>query len=293
VILVAGGSGTLGTCIVRRLVASGVAVRVLTRDPARAAHLAGERVHVVEGDVRDPAAVTRAVTGVDTVISAVHGFAGPGGVSPASVDRDGNAHLVDAAAAAGCAVVLVSVVGAAPDSPMELFRMKDAAERHVRASGAPFTIVRATAFLETWAMVITEMAGTSDKAIVFGSGRNPINFVAADDVAAAVALAATDPALRGVTLEVGGPDNLPFDALVAALGKSPRHVPVAMLRAMSWVLPTVNPELGRKVEAALLFESGEMAFDGAPLRAQYPGLPYTPVAAALARWSEARGQRAS
>ena len=40
VILVAGGTGRLGTLVVRRLAGTGLAVRVLTRDPARAQHLA-------------------------------------------------------------------------------------------------------------------------------------------------------------------------------------------------------------------------------------------------------------
>jgi len=37
-ILIAGGSGRLGTLLVRRLEARGLAVRVLTRDRRRAAH---------------------------------------------------------------------------------------------------------------------------------------------------------------------------------------------------------------------------------------------------------------
>jgi hypothetical protein len=60
------------------------------------------------------------VAGVRVVVSAIHGFAGPGRVTPASVDRDGNANLVAAAKAAGADVVLMSVVGAAPDHAMEL-----------------------------------------------------------------------------------------------------------------------------------------------------------------------------
>ena len=51
-ILVAGGTGRLGSELVRRLVAQRESVRVLTRDPARAAHLPG--VEVVVGDVRHP-----------------------------------------------------------------------------------------------------------------------------------------------------------------------------------------------------------------------------------------------
>ena len=74
-IVVAGGTGTLGTRLVPRLARAGHVVRVLTRDPARARHLAGLRVEVVRGDVRDPAQVAQAVRGAGMVISAVHGFA--------------------------------------------------------------------------------------------------------------------------------------------------------------------------------------------------------------------------
>jgi uncharacterized protein YbjT (DUF2867 family) len=65
------------------LAGAGLPVRVLTRDPARAQHLAGPGVEVVRGDVRDAASVGRALRGAGTVVSAVHGFAGPDGVFPA------------------------------------------------------------------------------------------------------------------------------------------------------------------------------------------------------------------
>ena len=99
-ILVAGGSGRLGTLIVRRLEARGLAVRVLTRDRGRTAHFEHSRVEVVEGDVRDGRTLGAAMAGVSTVVSAIHGFGDIGDVSPASVDRDGNRRLIDAAAAA-------------------------------------------------------------------------------------------------------------------------------------------------------------------------------------------------
>jgi uncharacterized protein YbjT (DUF2867 family) len=83
VIVIAGGTGVLGSRLVPLLTSAGFAVRVLTRDPARAVPLAGHGVEVTCADVRDVAAVDRALRGATTVVSAVHGFAGPGGVSPA------------------------------------------------------------------------------------------------------------------------------------------------------------------------------------------------------------------
>jgi uncharacterized protein YbjT (DUF2867 family) len=151
VILVAGGTGTLGARLVPRLAGAGLAVRVLTRDPDRARYLAGPGVDVVRGDVRDAASVGRALRGAGTVVSAVHGFAGGGGVSPASVDRAGNANLIHAAARAGAAFVLVSVVGASPGHPVGLFRAKHAAEVAVALWSGPTVLRRIPAIVATLA----------------------------------------------------------------------------------------------------------------------------------------------
>jgi uncharacterized protein YbjT (DUF2867 family) len=271
-ILVAGGTGRLGTLVVSHLAAGGRDVRVLTRDPTRAHHLPDGVAEIVNGDVRDRASIERALRGVTTVVSAVHGFAGPGRVSPASVDRDGNANLVDVATAAGADVVLMSVVGASVDSPMELFRAKHAAEQHLRESGTPWTIVRATAFVELWAEIMA-------KPIVFGRGNNPINFVSVGDVAAVVERAVVDAGLRGRVLEVGGPQSLTFNELAVLLqdvrGRSQktRHVPRALLRAMA--------PLARQARAAVTMDTTDMTFDASTARAGYADLPMTDLRTAL------------
>jgi uncharacterized protein YbjT (DUF2867 family) len=287
VIVVAGGTGTLGTRLVPRLADRGVAVRVLTRDPARARHLAGQGVEVVRGDVRDPRSVAMALDGAGTVISAVHGFAGPGGGSPATVDRAGNAHLIGAAARAGAALVLVSVVGAARAHPIGLFRAKHAAEETLRASGIPWTIVRATAFMETWAMVMGRPLRVTGRILVFGRGDNPINFVSATDVAALISRAATDPGLRGQVLEIGGPDNLTFNQVAAILQESAgrpatvRHIPRPALRAMALVTTAIKPALARQARAALAMDTLDMTFDSTRAPRAFAGLPNTDMPSAL------------
>jgi uncharacterized protein YbjT (DUF2867 family) len=283
-VLVAGGTGRLGALVVPALAARGLDVRVMTRDPDRAAHLAGARVEVVVADVCDPTSTAAAARGVDVVVSAVHGFAGPGGVSPASVDRDGNVNLIEAARAAGADVVLMSVVGAAPDSPLELFRMKHAAETAL-ASDVPATIVRATAFAELWIDLLRRTAGRSNRPLVFGRGQNPINFVSVRDVAALVERAVTDPSTRGETLEIGGPDNLTLDQfarMVAANrgdgAATPRHVPRAALHAMAAIVGRVRPELGRQARAALAMDCHDMSFDSGAVRTRFADLPCTSAA---------------
>jgi uncharacterized protein YbjT (DUF2867 family) len=275
-ILVAGGTGRLGTLVVTGLAGRSLEVRVLTREASRARHLGGAACDIVEGDVGDAASLERAVDGVTVVVSAVQGFAGPGRVSPTSVDRDGNANLVNAAASVGADVVLLSTVGAAEDHPMELFRAKHAAEVHLRASSVRWTIVRATAFIELWADIM-------QKPIVFGRGTNPVNFVSVCDVSEVVERAVVDPSLRGQVLEVGGPQNMTFNelamVLAAARGRAAkvRHVPRGLLRAMAPV--------SRRANAAIAMDTIDMVFDAEAARGGRADVPMTDVRTALQRMS--------
>ncbi|HEY2308553.1 MAG TPA: SDR family oxidoreductase [Streptosporangiaceae bacterium] len=297
-ILLAGGTGRLGTVLATRLIGHGLAVRVLTRDPARAGHLAALGVEVAAGDVRDRASLAPALDGAGVVVSAVHGFTGPGGVSPATVDYQGNINLIDAARATGAQLVLMSVAGAAADSPMELFRMKHAAEEHLRASGARWTIVRATAFFELWIDILGSTAARSGRPVVFGRGDNPINFVSVTDVAALVEHAVTDPAARGRLLEIGGPENLTFNqlatAIQAAAGRTSasRHVPPLVLRLMAQTAGRLKPELGRQARAALLMDRLRLGHDAGKARQTYPDIPLTPLAICLAPQAEKSRSRA-
>jgi uncharacterized protein YbjT (DUF2867 family) len=288
-ILVAGGTGTLGTRVVRVLTGRGEAVRVLARDPARTGQLP-EGVELLTGDLRDPATLAAAVAGCTTVISAVQGFVGPGRPSPESVDRDGNRALIRAAVAAGTEhLVLVSVLGAAPDHPMSLHRAKHAAEQALRASGLAWTIIRPGPFLETWVGIVGAKLDGNGQALVFGPGRNPISFVSAADVAAVVDLAVDDPSLRSQVLEVAGPDRLSFtqlaERLVAASGRPSRvrHLPLPVLRALSVLARPVAPALARQAQAAVVMNTSDMTADGAALRDRFPALASTTLDELLER----------
>src|SRR5262249_55809120 len=185
VILIAGGTGTLGTRLVERLRARQLPVRVLTRHPRHAQRLVGEHVEVAGGDLRDPLAVDRAMTGVRTVISAVQGgFGATGGATPKSVDQQGNSHLIAAARAHQVEhFILLSIIDAGPDHPLQLWRMKYLAEQELKASGLSWTIISPAAFME-WALAqYGDPLLRTGRTWIFGRGNMPINFVSADDVA--------------------------------------------------------------------------------------------------------------
>jgi uncharacterized protein YbjT (DUF2867 family) len=235
--LVAGGTGRLGSRVVDLLEGGGATVRTLSRH--------------VDGDLRD--ITDQALTGVSVVISCVTGFPSQ---SPADVDLAGNVALVDAAARHGASVVLVSVLGASPSSPMPLFRIKYAAEEHLRRSGAPWTIIRPDAFEETWVQILEQTAGRRRRPVVFGRGDNPIAWTPVDAVAAEVVRAALGQELRGLVIDVSGPDprtleQLARDVMVThGWQGEPRHVPRAALHLMA-LLPG---QPGRMATASLAMD---------------------------------------
>ena len=280
-ILVAGGTGRLGSRVANRLARRGLPVRVLSRGSTSTPPL-DAAIEVVTCDVRDARAVDEAVRRATTVVSAIQGFVGAGGVSPATVDRDGNAHLVAASERAGADVVLLSVLRAAPDDPMELSRMKYGAEQRVAASTCRWTVVRAEAFAQTWLEILEQTAGRSQRPLVFGDGVNPIAWVDVDDVAALVERAVVDPGLRGRALEIAGPEALGIEALARSVMAvhgwpgTPRRVPRAALQVLARTVGVVRPAVGRQVRAALAMDRMP-AVDCSPLRAEFPDLPCTAV----------------
>ena len=289
-ILVAGGTGTLGRSLIPILAGHGEPIRVLTRGRRPSPQLALPGIETAIGDVQDPETLQRAMAGVRTVVSAINGFGGDGALGVKAIDRDGNVNLIEAAEAAGIAhFVLVSIQQAAADHPMELFRMKAAAEQRLRASRLSWTMVRPTAYQETWLEIVGRPLVTTGSTRVFGRGQNPINFVSAGDVARIVDLAVTDPALRGTSVDVPGPENLTFDEFVDTLKLTTgatgtvNHVPLPMMRLMSLILRPIKPVLAGQIAAAVVMDTRDMTADSTERQRRFPQVPSTPLREVAAR----------
>lgn len=100
-ILVTGGTGLVGSYLLRYLVRDGQAVRALRR-PGSSTLLAGEadgQVEWVDGDLLDPGSLEDALEGVDTIIhaAALVSFSPNDRDALVRVNRDGTANLVNAA----------------------------------------------------------------------------------------------------------------------------------------------------------------------------------------------------
>jgi len=129
-------------------------------------------------------------------------------------------HLLAAEVAAGVRHhVALSIVGLerVPDSGY--FRAKLAQEALIKASPVPYSIVRATQFFE----FVKSIAAAATEGETVRVAPVLIQPIAADDVARAVGKVAVGEPLNG-TLEVAGPEELRFDALVQR-GLSARNDP--------------------------------------------------------------------
>jgi uncharacterized protein YbjT (DUF2867 family) len=136
-ILIVGGSGTLGSLVTTRLLAAGERVRVMSRNPQKAATLRAAGAEVVQGDLLDRQSIIDACAGADVVVAAAHSIFGRGRNASLHVDDAGHRQLIDIARTNGMRhVVYTSVYDHGPAyHAVPFFRIKRDVERHLEASG--------------------------------------------------------------------------------------------------------------------------------------------------------------
>ena len=145
--------------------------------------------------------------------------------------------------------------------------MKFLAEQQLKASRLAWTIIRPSPFMETWAGIVGAPLMKQGKMLVFGRGRNPINFVSARDVAEVVEQAVTDRAMRGVEVEVGGPEDVTLEQfaniLSAATGKANRRrrIPRPAMRVLATVARPIKPSLARVAHDGVVMDTLDFTFD--------------------------------
>jgi uncharacterized protein YbjT (DUF2867 family) len=207
-ILVTGATGRVGHHLVDQLVQRGAAVRVLTRDPAKARFPTG--VDVAQGDLLDIDALRRAIKGVRTrfLLTAVTGDEYTPALVTLNIARESGVERV----------VYLSVFDADKAVNVPHFAVKHGAERMLERMGFSATILRPAYFMDNEAMV---------KDVILNHGVYPmpiggkgVAMVAARDIAqvAAIELIRRDQApgkLPIETINLVGPDTLTGSAAAA------------------------------------------------------------------------------
>lgn len=232
-VLVTGATGKQGGAVLRRLLASGIPVRALVRDPGseRAAALGDLGVGLVRGDLEDVSTLTAALDGARAVFSVQ---------APDMADLLGDSevrqgrNLVEAARTAGIEHFVHTSVSGAGTVDVDNFdeqrwgvhmghywRSKAAVEDIVRAAGFPrWTILRPATFMENFVRPSFYFADmTSDRLLVGVDPDAQLPFVTVDDIGTAAAAAFAEPRrFHGTELELAG-DVLSFRDIAQVLSQ--------------------------------------------------------------------------
>lgn len=210
-IMVTGGTGTVGSAVVKELVRRRADVRVLTRNPAK---LAGhEGVTAVEGNLLEPATVRRVFDGADRVFL----------LNPVSQTEASEAlmAITGMRLAKVKHIVYLSVHHTEKAAWLPHFGSKVGVEEALKVSGIPFTILRPNNFYQNdyWFKDALLQHGVYPQPL----GSAGVSRVDVRDIAEAAAIVLTSGGHEGQSYDLVGPEAVTGESTAkswsAALGK--------------------------------------------------------------------------
>lgn len=221
-VTVFGGSGFLGRHTVRALAQAGYRVRVAVRHPNLAMYVlpAGHvgQIEIRKTNVRDAGEVAAALRGAEACVNLVGVLYARGHQSFGEIHVTAAETIAKAAKAAGAkTLVHVSSIGADPHADAAYARSKGQGEARLRAEFPDAAILRPSIVFgpeDDFFNRFAWLARISPVLPLIGGGHTKFQPVFVGDVAAAILKCVKDPATRGRTFELGGPDVLSFKELL-------------------------------------------------------------------------------
>lgn len=210
-IAVTGAAGELGRRVAVRLARLGISQRLIVRNSSQAFYLPGAEIAQAPS-YGDLAAMSSALKGIDKVflISARDRFgiahvSAKNHVPPPAYDRlQQHMAAVDAAMAAGVKhIIYLSMLNAAPDATFILSHDHFGTEEYIRASGVPFTFLRASLYADN-----VPQSVSADDVIRAPAGEGRAAWVARDDIADVAVAVLTGTGHSARTYSVTGPEAL-------------------------------------------------------------------------------------
>lgn len=214
-VLVIGGTGTVGSQVVRELLKRQVDVAVLTRDRTKPMPVGA---HAVVGDLLDPATVRSVFRGMDGVFL----------INPVSLTESHEGLMaVNGASMAGVKRLVYSSVHQVDRAAwLPHFGSKIGVEAAVRDSQIPFTILRPDSYFQNdyrYQQAILEIGVYPQPLGRIGTARVDVR-----DIAEAAAIALTERGHEGKSYDVVGPEVLTgpssAEAWSRALGRKVAYV---------------------------------------------------------------------
>jgi uncharacterized protein YbjT (DUF2867 family) len=238
-ILVIGATGMLGKPVAKQLLKDGFHVRVMARNPQKAQQILGDGFEICAGDVSNSTSLRAALKNVDGVHISLKG--GPSEADFERMDHQATRDIAQLAKESGTPrVTLLSAYAVHPekaDTPES--RAKSRGEQALKASGVPYTIFRASWFMESLPLFV------QGKTIsLIGKQIHPLHWIAAEDYARMVSQSYKSDETLNKELYIFGPEThtmseaMKMYANYAGLKVAP--VSTTMLAMLGWL--TFNAE---------------------------------------------------
>jgi uncharacterized protein YbjT (DUF2867 family) len=234
-VLVTGATGNVGSRVIQQLRRRGVPVRAFVRDTGRASASLGPDVDLAVGDFADPASIRAALDGVDLLFLACANI-------PPQVGYEDN--VIDAAAQAGVRrLVKLSALGAEVGSRVAYWDWHAQIERHLRASGVPWVILRPRFYMSN---LLGSVETIRSAGAIFAPAEGlKVPMIDPLDVAATAAVVLREDGHEGRTYELTGPESITFHDVAARLsdvtGQPVRFVPVPDAAALEGLVKAGMP----------------------------------------------------
>jgi uncharacterized protein YbjT (DUF2867 family) len=221
-VTVFGGSGFVGSYVVRALAKRGWRVRVAVRRPNLAYKLRpmGDvgQIQLVQANVGVSETVDRALDGAEACINLVSILYQTAQRRFQRVNVEGAQYIAEAAAARGISnLVHVSAIGADIDAAAEYARTKGEGELQIRRHVPTAAILRPSVVFgpeDDFFNRFASMSGWSPVLPLVGGGKTRFQPLYVADLAEAVARCLEDTAAAGKTYELGGPGIYSFKDLM-------------------------------------------------------------------------------
>ncbi len=242
-VFLTGGTGFVGSEILKQLLDSGHTVRCLVRAGSESKLPPRPGVEVTLGDATDAGSLQGAMQGCDAVIHLI-GIIREVPSKQITFERlhvEATRNVVEAARSQGVKRYLhMSANGSRADGDCDYHRTKWRAEEVVRQSELDWTVFRPSLIIGAKGEFVSMIAGqirTLPILPVIGDGRYCMSPVAVQDVARGFVLALEKPETIGQAYHCCGPQSHTFDELLdifaKVLGKVPRtkvHQPLWLMK---------------------------------------------------------------
>jgi len=298
-ILLLGSTGFFGRGVAHKLIDNGHQLRVLVRDPMKAAAFKVRGAQVVVGDALDPAALKQSSQGTEHIISLV-AVRRNQPQSYLAVNVDGPRIMAEAAKAAGVkSVVLVSVIGARLDRNFKYLTSRWMGEQELAKSGVAGTILRFSLVLAEEGGALADFerqANFGPFIIIPGSGQAHMQPILREDAARCVVETIGRPELLGKIVELGGPEVVTVEAVIdwflqaRRIKKRKLKLPVPLLLPGAAIMETLlkDPIITPDEINTLQLDNIAAGIDS--VSSNYGWRPTAPSSWAPANWAKKTGR---